>query len=150
MAKCDKECYLTGQCLNHWSVLRGNREMTRSTNFRVRLLVGCHGLESDACRFRVRKCDGNLPGDPSCKLCGSVEESVLHFTAQCPALSRRREELLSTAPSSFLDFVASSDHDVFCDCLLGTDWVDNAEFQHYAVNFLTEVRSHRNNLSTEI
>ena len=60
VVKCDKEYYLAGHCLKHWSVSRGNRTMTRSTNFRVWLLVGCHGLESDVCRFRTRKRDGDL------------------------------------------------------------------------------------------
>ena len=139
VVECDKECFLAGRCLNHWSASKGNRAMTRSTNFRVGLLVGCHGLESDACRFRYRKRDVDQPGDPSCKLSNSEAESVRHFIAHCPALSPRREQLLSVAPPNIPDL----------DCLLGIDSLQDADVQQYAANFLNELRKHRNNLLLE-
>ena len=59
--------------------------LTTRSNFRVRLLLGCHGLESDATRFRVRR-DGSPTGNPMCKLCNSEEEDPVHFLAVCNAL----------------------------------------------------------------
>ena len=47
---------------------------TRRNNFRIRLLVGCDGLEADASRFRWRK-DRSQPNNSTCKLCHSVASS---------------------------------------------------------------------------
>ena len=44
-----------------------DRQTTTRTNFRVRILVGCDGLEADASRFR-RRMNGTAPGDSTCKL----------------------------------------------------------------------------------
>ena len=52
----------------HWKVTIGDPKLTRLNNFRIRLLVGCDGLEADASRFRSRTTTAQ-PGDPSCKLC---------------------------------------------------------------------------------
>ena len=41
--------------------------LTSRLNFRIRLLLGCHGLESDTSTFRRRRGDKS-PGDPSCDL----------------------------------------------------------------------------------
>ena len=71
--------------------------LTTRSNFRVRLLLGCHGLESDAARFRVRR-DGSPTGNPMCKLCNSEEEDPVHFLAVCNAL-QARQVLLSHAPT---------------------------------------------------
>ena len=70
--------------------------LTSKSNFRIRLL-GCHGLESDASRFSVRK-DGQSHGDPSCKLCGAALEDATHFISSCTMLEAKRRELLSYAP----------------------------------------------------
>ena len=35
----------------HWSITRGDVNLTRMNIFRIRLLVGCDGLECDAARF---------------------------------------------------------------------------------------------------
>ena len=74
--------------------------LTSKSNFRIRLLLGCHGLESDASRFRMRK-DGQPPGDPSCKLCGSALEDATHFISSYTMLEAKRRELLSSAPPRF-------------------------------------------------
>ena len=71
--------------------------LTSKSNFRIRLLLGCHGLESDASRFSVRK-DGQSRGDPSCKLCGAALEDATHFISTCTMLEAKRRELLSYAP----------------------------------------------------
>ena len=39
----------------HWTVTLQDIHATRKNNFRIRLLVGCDGLEADASRFRWRK-----------------------------------------------------------------------------------------------
>ena len=65
------------------------------SNFRIRLLFGCHGLESDASRFSMQK-NGQTRGFPSCKLCGAVLEDATH--SSCTMLEAKRKELLSSAP----------------------------------------------------
>ena len=71
--------------------------LTSKSNFRIRLLLGCHGQESNASRFTMWK-DGQPPGDPSCKLCGSALEDATHFISSCTMLEAKRRELLSSAP----------------------------------------------------
>ena len=56
--------------------------LTRLNNFRMRLLVGCDGLEQNAARFRYRN-TGTAPSDPLCKL---DQEDAVHFTAVCSRL----------------------------------------------------------------
>jgi len=40
-----------GRPAHHWSVTLGDTNETRQTNFRIRLLTGCDGLEQDASHF---------------------------------------------------------------------------------------------------
>ena len=55
-----QECFLSecdtkiGRPLPHWSVTIGDVQRTCAINFRIRLLVGCEGLEKDVARFRSR------------------------------------------------------------------------------------------------
>ena len=42
-----------GKPIFHWSVTHGLPLLTRMNNFRIRLLVGCNGLEADASRFHI-------------------------------------------------------------------------------------------------
>ena len=56
-----------GKPIPHWSVTIGLPKLTRLNNFRIRLLVGCDGLEADACRFRARKYLG-ATGSAICRL----------------------------------------------------------------------------------
>ena len=67
--------------------------LTARNNFRIRLVLGCHGLESDAARFRKRRCELEV-GSSTCRLCAQGIEDPTHFLATCPALERRRKELL--------------------------------------------------------
>ena len=140
VANCSSESFMTGKCLPHWKVCKGNRKMTRDTNFKIRLLTGCHGLECDASCFTTRK--RGLVGDPSCKLCVAECETPKHFLCGCKSLSESRSRLLCDAPekthSSF------TDPDVFFDFLLGTDWIQDVLAQEFLVNFITEMRSCRN------
>ena len=63
--------------------------LTSKSNFRIRLLLGCHGLESDISRFRV---------------CGIMDSRVLedatHFILTCTMLETKCRELLSYIPPS--------------------------------------------------
>ena len=43
-----------GKPSHHWSSTLHDRQATIRTNFRLRMLVGCDGLEADASRFRRR------------------------------------------------------------------------------------------------
>ena len=71
--------------------------LTTRSNFRIRLLLGCHSLESDACRFSSRS-NRQAYGDPSCKLCGAQFEDAPHFISTCPSLETKHRELLRHAP----------------------------------------------------
>ena len=55
-----------------------SKDLTVKSNFRLRLLLGCHGLESDAACFQVRK--GSLDVDSStCRLCLQGNEDPTHM-----------------------------------------------------------------------
>ena len=71
----------------HLAVTVGDVNLTRKNNFRIRLLVGCDGLEKDAFRFRTRN-TGRMAQNPSCKLCGAESEDAAHFIVHCCALAR--------------------------------------------------------------
>ena len=103
----DCEDYLISDCefkqghpVKQWSVTIGDPKLTRLNLFRVRLLVGCAGLEKDAARFRLRNRSGSEPGDPCCKLCGAAEKDAIHFIAVCSSLASCRTTLISSAPES--------------------------------------------------
>ena len=83
-----------GRPAPHWTVTLQDTHASRRNNFRIRLLVGCDGLEADASRFRWRK-DRSQPNNSTCKLCHSEPEDPFHFIAKCPALSPVRSRLLS-------------------------------------------------------
>ena len=80
----------------HWKVTLGDPALTRLNNFRIRLLVGCDGLEQDASRFR-RRTTGAPRSDASCKLCGHTPEDAAHFVVGCHPLEDARSAAL--APS---------------------------------------------------
>ena len=77
-----------GSTVNHWRVTLGLPVLTRQNNFRLRLLVGCDGLEQDASRFRLRKDLFSCVRDASCKHrtrgCSSFYSSV-----SCTCASQR-------------------------------------------------------------
>ena len=82
----------------HWKVTIGDPKLTHLNNFRVRLLVGCDGLEADAAHFRSRTTNAQA-GDCSCKLCNQgVPEDAAHFVSICPVLEEERVKLYSEAP----------------------------------------------------
>ena len=90
-------CLLSvGMPARHWHSTLGLPALTRLNNFRIRLLVGCDGLEADASRFRY--C--HLPSIPLssdiCRICKSGSEDPTHFIAHCSGLSSASELLLLT------------------------------------------------------
>ena len=109
------------------------------------LLLGCHGLESDASRFSTQK-DGQPCGDPSCKLCGSALEDATHFISSCTVLEAKHRELLSSAPPQFWDMDLPNpacESDSFECIMLGIDWIDDIEVQVFCINFLAELKAFR-------
>ena len=117
----------------HWKVTHSAEmlHLTTRSNFRVRLLLGCHGLECDAARFRVRR-DGGPTGNTTCKLCNSGKEDPEHFLATRNALQARRRSLLSHAPLNLPD--PEHDPSAFTEIILGIDWIDDLESQAFFIH----------------
>ena len=139
------ECDLKiGRPIQHWAVTLGDSKLSRANNFRIRLLVGCDGLEKDAARFRRRNND-RAPSDPSCKLCNAPVEDAFHFISHCPALEGERLRLLDCAPPSVKtqlpDHVTRPDE--FAETILGTNWIDDRPTQSFCIEFLQDLRSYR-------
>ena len=129
----------------HWKVTHSTEmlHLTTKSNLRVRLLLGCHGLDSDAARFRARR-DGGPFGNPTCKLCKSGEEDPVHFLAICNALQAERRSMLSHAPLNLPDPA----HDLIAfteipPVMLGTDWIDDLEVQVFRIQFITDLKQKR-------
>jgi hypothetical protein len=116
--------------------------LTSKNNFRVRLLLGCHGLEIDAARFRVRK-GGLRVGSSTCRLCDQGDEDPTHFLATCPALAGMRAELLQAMPLALHVVVPdpAREPDEITSTLLGVPWIDDREFQEFAISFITELKA---------
>ena len=120
-----------------------SRPVTTRSNFRVRLLLGCTGLESDAARFRVRT-DGGPIGNPRCKLYNSGEEDLVHFLAACNALQVDYQSLLTHAPLNLPDL--AHDPSAFTEIIFGVDWIDNLEAQAFFIQFITDLKQKRSEL----
>ena len=125
-----------GKPAQHWNSTRGLPALTRLNNFRIRLLVGCNGLEADASRFRCR----HLPTIPQssaiCRICKSGSEDPAHFIAHCCGLSSVRELLQLNAPPRYnLIDLLHSDAEAFCNIIiLGIEWIDNSDLPTYALH----------------
>ncbi len=113
ISKCAPKSITNGHIFPHWMVTKGDRQMLQRSNFRVRLLVNCDGLEADAARFR-----GNT--SPLCKLCNNAPENTYHFTIVCPALQDTRDQLLLPLAPDIIASLISSPTLLF-DFLLGTN-----------------------------
>ena len=146
--------YLIGSCSHtygkpakHWSITINDRKATSKCNFRIRMLVGCDGLELDASRFRTRRTSSS-PGDPSCKLCHSEPEDPAHFILRCPFLALRRSELLSGCPDNIAPHIPdpSVDPDRFIDVMTGVEWIADKATQIFIIDFIAQLRNCRNEL----
>ena len=140
-----------GKPILHWSVTHGLPLLTRKNNFRIRLLVGCDGLEADAGRFRYRTFTGVSPAQSTCRLCKQEREDVSHFLAHCPTLDHSRRRLLQTTPSSPVDlrYLYFSDSARFVNLILGIEWITDADFQRAIIVFLDNLRRQRIALLTQ-
>ena len=128
----------------HWRVTVGDPTLTRLNNFRIRLLVGCDGLEHDAARFWYRN-TGAAPSDPSCKLCGHDQEDAVHFIAVCPRLENARLEALAVAPPISDNILPnrSVNPREYTEIMLGTSWIDDPTFQRFCISYLSTLKSRR-------
>ena len=129
--------------LPHWSVTRSLPLLTRRNNFRIRLLVGCDGLEHDACRFRTRRFP-DAGHSSVCKLCLQESEDQAHFIARCPRLEPIRSQLLLTAPPP-VQSQRRNPHQLV-QVILGLDWIEDHVTQQFAINFLHDLRLYWNQL----
>ena len=128
----------------HWKVTLGDPALTRLNNFRIRLLVGCDGLEQDASRFR-RRTTGAPRSDASCKLCGHTPEDAAHFVVGCHPLEDARSAALAVAPPSILKILPCRVVDPlkFTELILGTCWIDDAAFQSFCITYLSRLKARR-------
>ena len=136
-----------GKPCNIWQSSRDHRSLMSAANLRVRLLTGCHGLELDAARFRIRR-GTSIPGDSTCKLCFGAPEDVRHFLLVCPSLSAVRLVFIASAPDSIVSHNStfSSDPNVFLNSVLGVDWIDDSDTQLFFLRFINIMREARNSL----
>ncbi len=93
-----------------WLCSMKDRSLHGSSNFRIRLLTGCDGLELDASRFRSRNRFNAAQGDATCKLCHLDVESSSHFLSGCFALSPLRDA------GAFLEIEAGGCRRQRCPC----------------------------------
>ena len=119
--------------------------LTSKSNFRIRLLLGCHRLESDASRFSMRN-NGQSRGDLSCKLCSAALEDATHVISTDTTLESKRRELLSYAPlqSRNMDLPdPAREPDSFASIMLRIDWIEDNEIQVFCINFQAELKAFR-------
>ena len=135
-----------GRLVPHWTVTL-DTHATRRNNFRIRLLVGCDGLEADASRFRWRK-DQSQPNNSTYKLCHSEPEDPFHFIAKCLALSPVRSRLLSATPETIKLHLPDLEADPlrFTEVILGLEWIKDTPTQTFIIDFLTQLKSARSSL----
>ena len=133
-----------GRPVRHWSVTLGDTNATRRTNFRIRLLTGCDGLEQDASHFRYRT-HGRSSGDPTCKLCGLGPENAEHFISNCHSLDAARVRALQSAPPQVRPHLPNPARDPvgFSDVILGIDWIDHRPTQLFITEFLSQLKAAR-------
>ena len=122
--------------------------LTSVSNFRIRLLVGCHGLESDAARFRVRSRNVET-GIATCKLCSTGPEDANHFIALCTALESRRNELICSSRTSVRSTLPCH-LESFADIILGVKYIEDCELQSFCLFFISSLRQLRSDLITAL
>ena len=133
-----------GRPVRHWSVTLGDTNATRRSNFRIRLLTGCDGLEQGASHFRYRT-HGRSSGDPTCKLCGLGPENAEHFITNCHSLDAARVHALESAPPQVRPHLPNPARDPvgFTDVILGIDWIDHRPTQLFITEFLSQLKAAR-------
>ena len=89
ISKCSPASFIQGRICPQWLISKGDRQMLQRSNFKIRLLVGCDGLEWDTSRFRGGE------RSPTCKLCALLRtRCTSYWSAQLSGQSTT-EMLLS-------------------------------------------------------
>ncbi len=140
LKKCSSNYVTQGRICPLWMITKGDRQMLQRSNFRVRLLVGCDGLEADAARFRRNN------SSPTCTLCHTAPKNARHFIIDCPALQFMRNQQLPMAPGILSTIVSSPN--LLMDFLTGTPWVEDKQAQKFTVDYLHTLRLARARLLT--
>ena len=143
IVNCSSSSLSSNKIILHWLTCKGDRQMLQRSNFRIRILVGCDGLETDAARFRYRR-PGLEVGCSSCRLCSFAPETSFHFITECAALQCLRSKLLNEAPTTVTQFI-SSPHMLF-DIIMGITWVDDMATQKFCVDYLFTIKAERSKL----
>ena len=119
-----------GKPIPHLLICRGFPKTTKRNNTRIRLLVNCHGLETDTCRFRT------TPQDDTCRLCRTArEDPAFYFSLPRPLIGSR---LSALAP------LLTSDPLKFTEHILGTsEWIDDPPLQREIVEFVYRMHTER-------
>ena len=143
IAQCSNSSFASNKIIPQRLTCKGDRQMLQRSNFKVRILVGCDGLESDAARLRYRR-PGLEVSCSSCRLCLIAPETSFHFIIECAALQCLRSKLLNEAPIPISHFI-SSPHMLF-DIILGITWVDDLVTQKFCVDFLFNLKAERSKL----
>ena len=122
----------------------GDTNATRRTNFRIRLLTGCDGLEQDVSHFRCQT-HGRSRGDLTCKLCGLGLENTEHFIANCHSLDAARNLALQSAAPQVRPHIPNPARDPvgFSDVKIGIDWIDHGPTQLFITEFLSQLKAAR-------
>ena len=130
-----------GRPTRHWSITLGDTNATRRTNFRIRLLTGCDGLEQDASHFRYRT-HGRSSEDPTCKLCGLGPENAEHFITNCHSLDAARNLALESALPQVRPHLPNPARDPvgFSDVILG---IDHRPTQVFITELLSQLKAAR-------
>ena len=136
-------CVEVDKPLPHLSVTRSLPLLTKRNNFQIHLLVGCDGLEHDACTFCTRRFPG-VDNSSVCKLCLQEPEDQAHFIVRCPRLEPIRSQFLLTAPPSVQSQYCNQHQLV--QVILRLDWIEDHVTQQFAINFLHDLRLYQNQL----
>ena len=121
----------------------GDVSLTRKNNYRLRLVVGCDGLNKDSSRFHNKRGD---PTAATCSLCKNGIEDAEHFISSCQSLDDARQALIPAAPPPLQAYIpdpASSPRD-FLDLIVGSNWIDDLDLQQFSIELLYSLKNVRN------
>ena len=123
--------------------------LTSKSNFRICLLLGCNGLESNtSIRFSMWKY-GQSRGDPSCRHCGAALEDLTHFILSCSMLEPKCRELCNHPRPQLRDMnrqtylTLAHEQDSFASIVLGINWIDEIKSKVFCIKFLADLKVFR-------
>ncbi|CAI8047116.1 hypothetical protein GBAR_LOCUS26036, partial [Geodia barretti] len=79
---------------------------------------------------------------PTCRLCHSGPEDIVHFISHCPALSSARI-LPPLLAASEIASSLESDQTGFAEYILGCRWIDDPPLQREIVEFIHNLHTER-------